>query len=149
MLATCLGSELLAEAAGGRSERMPEPEIGWHPTELTAAADADPVLGGLPAEFTGFQWHSYATPLPSDAVGLAQDGAYPDAFRVGDAWGLQFHAEVTEAIVGGWLDRYSEDADAVAARPGPGADPDRDQGADRRLERAWRADRRRLPRPRG
>jgi GMP synthase-like glutamine amidotransferase len=113
MLATCLGSELLAEAAGGRPERLSEPQIGWHATELTASGTDDPVMGGLPQEFVGFQWHSYATPLPGGAVGLAQDGAHPDAFRVGEAWGLQFHAEVTEAIVGGWLDRYREDQDAV------------------------------------
>ena len=37
MLATCLGSELLAEAAGGGVERLPEPQIGWHEVELTAS----------------------------------------------------------------------------------------------------------------
>ena len=113
VLATCLGSELLAEAAGGRTERLPEPQIGWHRTVLTPAAAADPVLGALPPELVAFQWHSYAAPLPDGAVGLAQDGAYPDAFRIGGAWGLQVPAEVTEAIVGGWLDRYGADEDAV------------------------------------
>ena len=115
VLATCLGSELLAEAAGGRTERMLEPQIGWHEVELTAAASDDPVLGGLPEAFTGFQWHSYGTALPDGAVALAEDGAYPDAFRIGDAWGLQFHAEVTRDIVAGWLERYGEDEDAVRA----------------------------------
>ena len=113
VLATCLGSELLAEAAGSATERMPEPQIGWHEVALTPAAAGDPVLGGLPATFTGFQWHSYGSPLPPGATALAQDGAYPDAFRIGDAWGLQFHAEVTRDIVAGWLDRFREDEDAV------------------------------------
>jgi GMP synthase-like glutamine amidotransferase len=35
------------------------------------------------------------------------------------AWGIQFHAEVTAAIVGDWLDSYSDDDDARAA----GVDP--------------------------
>ena len=113
LLTTCLGSELLAEAAGGGTERMPEPQIGWHEVSLTPEAVGDPVVAGLPPRFTAFQWHSYATPLPTGAVCLAQRGAYPDAFRIGDSWGFQFHAEVTADIVGGWLDRYAEDEDAV------------------------------------
>ena len=135
VLATCLGSELLAEAAGGRVERLPEPQIGWHEVELTAAAGDDPVLGGLPSTFTGFQWHSYATPPPDGAALLAQERELSDAYRVGDAWGLQFHAEVTEEIVGGWLDRYREDKDAV--RIGLDPEPIRAEtdGADRGLER--------------
>jgi GMP synthase-like glutamine amidotransferase len=135
VLATCLGSELLAEAAGGRTERLPDPEIGWHEIELTADAADDPVLGGLPPAFTGFQWHSYATPLPPEAVALAQNGSHPDAFRVGEAWGLQFHAEVTAEIVGGWLDRYREDEDAV--RIGLDPEPIRVETAERIEE--WNA----------
>lgn len=121
LLATCLGAELLAEAAGSRAERMPEPQIGWHESELTDAGARDPLLGGLPASFAGFQWHSYATPLPAGAEALARNGGEGvDAFRIGDAWGLQFHAEVTAAIVRGWLDRYREDEDAVRV----GLDPE-------------------------
>ena len=120
MLATCLGSELLAEAAGGRTERMPEPQIGWHEVALASGANGDPVVAGLPATFTAFQWHSYATPLPDGAVCLAQGGTHADAFRIGDAWGFQFHAEVTADIVGGWLDRYAEDEDAVGIGFDPG-----------------------------
>ena len=129
LLTTCLGSELLAEAAGGATERMPEPQIGWYEVALTPEADDDPVLAGLPGAFTAFQWHSYATPLPDGAVCLAQGGAYPQAFRIGDAWGFQFHAEVTTEIVGGWLDRYSEDEDAV--RIGFDPEPVRAETTDR------------------
>ena len=34
-MGVCLGSQLLAEAAGARAERAPEPEIGWYELELT------------------------------------------------------------------------------------------------------------------
>jgi GMP synthase (glutamine-hydrolysing) len=121
LLATCLGAELLAESAGSRPERMPGPQIGWHESELTPDAAGDPVLGRLPGSFVGFQWHSYATPLPAGATALARNGdaGGVDAFRIGDAWGLQFHAEVTAEIVRGWLDRYREDEDAVRIRLDP------------------------------
>jgi GMP synthase (glutamine-hydrolysing) len=123
ILATCLGSELLAASAGAGIERMADPQIGWCEVELTADAADDPVLGRLPESFTGFQWHSYATPLPEGAAALARDGGdgRVDAFRIGEAWGLQFHAEVTREIVAGWLDRYREDEDAVRIGLEPGA----------------------------
>ena len=115
MLCTCLGAELLAGAAGAAPERLPEPEIGWRSIGLAAAAAEDPVLGGVPERFCGFQWHSYGSPLPPSAVELAPAGAngVVNAFRVADAWGLQFHAEVTRDIVTGWIERYHEDEDAI------------------------------------
>jgi GMP synthase (glutamine-hydrolysing) len=114
MLCTCLGAELLAEAAGGGARRLREPQIGWHEIELAEVAAEDPVLGALPHEFTGFQWHSFGTPAP-DGAGVLAPGAdgHADAFRVGEAWGLQFHAEVTRDIAAGWIERYREDEDAV------------------------------------
>ena len=109
LLGVCLGAELLAEAAGGRSRRLEEIHIGWSETRLTEAGSADPVLGGLPERFVGFQWHSYACEPPSSGAALAGDGSRLDAFRVGDAWGVQFHAEATSEIILGWLDSHRED----------------------------------------
>lgn len=118
-LGVCLGAELLAEVAGAPSQRMAAPVVGWREIALSGAAAEDPVLGGLPARFTAFEWHSYETPLPAGAVPLAHDGERVEAFRLGRAWAIQFHAEVTDAIVSGWIDRYREDEDLVAA----GLDP--------------------------
>jgi GMP synthase-like glutamine amidotransferase len=115
MLCTCLGSELLAGAAGVAPRRLAEPEIGWVELGLEDGAATDPVLGGLPQDLAGFQWHSYGTPLPDGAIPLAraaEDGLV-NAFRIGEAWGLQFHAEVTRDIAAGWIERYHEDPDAV------------------------------------
>lgn len=114
-LAVCLGAELLAEVAGAPSRRMPEPVVGWREISLTGEAAADPVLRGLPERFTAFEWHSFETPLPPGAVPLAQDGDRVEAFRLGRAWAIQFHAEVTDAIVNAWIDAYREDPDLVAA----------------------------------
>jgi GMP synthase (glutamine-hydrolysing) len=121
LLGVCLGSQLVAEAAGAAAEPAPEPEIGWFDVELTAEGVADPLLAPLAPRFTAFQWHSYRSPLPSGAVALAQSPVALQAFRIGrSAWGIQFHAEVTEADAVGWSERFEEDEKAVAI----GLDPD-------------------------
>ena len=125
LLGVCLGAELLAEVAGGRSTRLPRPEIGWLETRLTRAGTKDPVLGGLPKRFVGFQWHSYACEPPPATVTLGGNSGRLDAFRIGDAWGIQFHAEVTAEILSGWLNGHRDDPDAVAAGFDPA--PVRDQ----------------------
>ncbi|MGH2994579.1 MAG: type 1 glutamine amidotransferase [Solirubrobacterales bacterium] len=129
LLGVCLGAELLAEVTGGRSRRLPETHIGWAETRLTEAGSADPILGGLPERFVGFQWHSYACEEPSSGVALAGEGSRLDAFRVGDAWGVQFHVEATGEIILGWLDSHREDD----VPPGFDAEPIREEIA-RRIE---------------
>jgi GMP synthase (glutamine-hydrolysing) len=114
VLGVCLGGQLLARALGAPVRRMPSPEVGWHQVELTPGAADDPVFAGLPERFDSFQWHSYAFELPADGVLLARNERCRQAFRAGEAaWGLQFHAEVTPAIVAGWIDSSKpEDEDA-------------------------------------
>jgi len=110
ILGVCLGSQLLAEAAGAHPERMPEPEIGWYDVEITEVGAADPVVGPLAPSAELFEWHHYAAPLPPDAVELARTPACVQAFRVNGrpAWGLQFHAEVTKENLFAWLDGWNE-----------------------------------------
>jgi GMP synthase-like glutamine amidotransferase len=114
VLGVCLGAQLVAEAAGGSVGRASRPEIGWHEVELTAEAAADPVLGGLPERFEAFQWHSFEATPPPDGGALARSPVCVQAYRAGErAWGIQFHAEVSEAIVETWLNDYEKDRDAV------------------------------------
>ena len=114
ILGVCLGSQLLAEAAGARLERMDEPEIGWYEIEVTEAGAADPVVGPLAPSAELFEWHHYAAPLPPGAVELARTQRCVQAFRLDGkpAWGLQFHAEVTRENLFSWLDGW-ENAEAV------------------------------------
>ncbi len=103
-LGICLGSELLAQAAGACVARLAEPEIGWTEVELTAAGAADPVLSALPSRFTALQWHSYGHQLPDRAVVLAENAASLQGFRLGETcWGVQFHPEVTEPQLERWI----------------------------------------------
>ncbi|MDX6588023.1 MAG: hypothetical protein QOI31_2496 [Solirubrobacterales bacterium] len=120
-MGVCLGSQLLAEAAGARAERAPQPEIGWYELELTPEGARDPVLGGIDSPFEAFQWHSYRSPLPPGAVELASNAIAMQAYRIGDsAWGIQFHAEVSTEDAVSWAVNYVVDEDAVKM----GIDPD-------------------------
>ncbi len=121
VLAVCLGSQVLAEAAGGMARRASEPEIGWHPVEVTDEGRADPVIGPMAPSFEAFQWHSYEALLPEGAAILARSPVCTQAYRVGEvAWGIQFHAEVTAADAAKWTAEYRIDEDAVRI----GVDPE-------------------------
>jgi GMP synthase (glutamine-hydrolysing) len=113
VLGVCLGAQLLARAAGAPVLRSAEPEVGWHPVELTAPGAADPVLSALPGRFEAFQWHHYTYGLPAGAEELARSAVCTQAFRLGSAVGIQFHAEVTGGMIESWL---GEDPDDVADR---------------------------------
>jgi GMP synthase (glutamine-hydrolysing) len=121
LMGVCLGAQLLAEAAGAPARRASRPEIGWHDVEVTGEGENDPLLAPLAPRFEAFQWHSYECPLPPGATALASSDVCLQAYRVGDsAWGIQFHAEVTRADAGAWIDDYRSDEDAV----GTGLDAD-------------------------
>jgi GMP synthase (glutamine-hydrolysing) len=122
LLGVCLGSQLVAEAAGAAVRRAARPEIGWHEIELTPAGRADPLLGVMPERFESFQYHHYEWLLPPGAMTLARSALSLQAFRLGErpVWGVQFHPEVTQADLGSWLDDWHSDPGAVAT----GLDPE-------------------------
>jgi GMP synthase-like glutamine amidotransferase len=104
-LGVCLGHQLLAEALGGHVALAAEPEVGPCPVRLTRHHATDPLLHDLSSPLTTFQWHgAEVKSVPADAIVLAETGACPiQAFRWGPhAFGLQFHAEITEETVADW-----------------------------------------------
>jgi len=119
ILGICLGAQLLAKAAHAPVYPIDEAEVGWFPVELTEAGANDPLLGRLPQTFEAFQWHYYTHGVPAGAVELARSRACTQAFRLGDnAWGVQFHPEVTLEQVQSWVDEEEElpvDAQALLA----------------------------------
>ncbi|HEX3240571.1 MAG TPA: type 1 glutamine amidotransferase [Solirubrobacterales bacterium] len=120
LLGLCLGSQLVAEAAGAQPRRAKRPEIGWHRVEVTAAGGEDPLLGPLAPSFEAFEWHSYEFPLPPGAVALARSEVCLQAARLGPAaWALQFHPEVSAADARDWIEDYRSDPDAVAIEVDP------------------------------
>ena len=126
ILGVCLGSQLLAHAAGARvypNARRDEAgrevrvrEVGWGPVNLLAPDE--PALAGLGREQTVLHWHGDTYDLPAGAVRLAStDLCANQAFRVGSrAFGLQFHVEANGDIARRWA---VEDADFVRAARGP------------------------------
>lgn len=139
LLGLCLGSQLVAEAAGARPRRAARPEIGWHRVELTPAGAGDPLLGPLAPGAEVFQWHGYEFPLPPEADALARSEVCLQAARVGEsAWAIQFHPEVSAADAGAWIEDYRSDPDAVKIGIDPvalGAETERKIGAFNELGR--------------
>jgi GMP synthase-like glutamine amidotransferase len=119
----CLGAQLLAASLGARVFQGPAPEVGVLPVSLTDEGRADPVFTGLPREFATLQWHGDTFELPEAAVLLAGSTSYPNqAFRVGPAYGVQFHLEVSASIAAEWANvpayadalEQTQGADALA-----------------------------------
>ncbi|MFC6952545.1 type 1 glutamine amidotransferase [Halorubellus litoreus] len=96
-LGVCWGHQLLADALGGTVEDMGEYEIGYREIERAfddADADVDPLLAGVPESFTAFTTHSDSVvELPPGATEIARNDYGNHGFRVGDAFGVQFHPE--------------------------------------------------------
>jgi GMP synthase (glutamine-hydrolysing) len=124
-LGVCLGSQLVAAAAGAKvypGERPPE--IGWGPVRLTPAGAGDSLCGHLAddddsREAMVFHWHGDTFDLPDGAELLASSQSYPhQAFRLGaQTYGFQFHFEVTGEIIADWLGLWPEEAAAVGLEP--------------------------------
>jgi GMP synthase (glutamine-hydrolysing) len=103
-LGICLGSQLIARAAGAWIAQLEEAEVGWYDVMLTEEGARDPVLSALPPCFEALQWHHYEHGLPEGAVALARNSACLQGFRLGEScWGVQFHPEVTQPQLERWI----------------------------------------------
>ncbi len=106
VLGVCLGSQLLAQAAGGEAGPIGRLEIGWLPLDPVDGAGRDPLLSAVPpAGYRAFQWHEHGFTVPPGAGLLARTGEGDQAFRVDGrpAWGIQFHVEADPEIIGPWV----------------------------------------------
>lgn len=101
-LGVCLGAQMLVRNLGGRVAAHADglTEIGWYPIAPTEAGRAL-----LPWPDTVYHFHMEGFDLPSGADLLATGTDYPNqAFRYGpNAWGIQFHAELTRAMMQRWV----------------------------------------------
>ena len=110
VLGICLGSQLLAAAAGAEVAKAESKEIGFYRVRLTPQARDDELFSAAPPNFVAFHWHGDAFTLPSGAIPLASSTLTPlQAFRCGSrAWGVQFHLEVDEEVLGSMLSGEAE-----------------------------------------
>jgi GMP synthase-like glutamine amidotransferase len=109
VLGVCFGAQALAAALGGSVQRAAQPEIGWIDVE-----------GEAPEAGRWFAWHEDSVSLPPGAEVRASTSRARQAFVLGRSAGIQFHPEVTPAIVEDWLrtgrgdvDTHGIDAEAV------------------------------------
>lgn len=112
LLGICLGGQILADITGGQFTSGAHGEKGLCAVTLTAAAASDPLMFNLPGSFWAFQWHNDSFEPPPAACLLAVSSTCPgQAFRMHNAWGVQFHPEVDLEIVSDWCSR------GVASQP--------------------------------
>lgn len=93
LLGICFGAQLVAHALGGDVSRAPVAEVGWYEVEPCGPAiERGPWL----------QWHVDRFSVPPGFELLATSPAGAQAVVGGRTLAVQFHPEVTPAIIDRW-----------------------------------------------
>ncbi|OWK44203.1 GMP synthase [Pseudomonas oleovorans subsp. oleovorans] len=95
----CFGSQILSRALGGEVYRNSQPEIGWTPI--------DPAPAGSALEGPWLNFHFDAFTPPPGAILLGRTELAAQAYRQGDAMGVQFHPEITPEMFDTWIDYWN------------------------------------------
>ncbi|NWG37352.1 type 1 glutamine amidotransferase [Nitrososphaera sp.] len=111
LLGICLGSQLIAQAAGGHVFKGARKEIGLFDVSLSGEGKKG-LFAGLESPMKVFQWHGDTYELPKEAEVLAYSDLYPQAFKIGSAYGIQFHLEVDRPMVESWIKEYDSEVRA-------------------------------------
>ncbi len=116
-LGICLGAQMLVRHLGGTVEGHADglTEIGWFP--LAATPTGEELMPWPPMVY---QFHREGFSLPGGAELLATAEHYPNqAFRYGpNAWGIQFHAELTQVMMHRWVVHGAHRFDLPGAQQG-------------------------------
>ncbi len=116
-LGVCLGAQLLARHLGAQVKPHPggQVEIGYYPLRPTSTGLQ--LVPRWPSHV--YHWHREGFELPHGAELLAEGEAFANqAFRYGKTmFGIQFHPEVTQAMVHRWTVRASHRLELPGAQP--------------------------------
>ena len=100
VLGLCLGAQLIAAAHGAKVYRFIN-ETGWFPVHRVP--EADRAFLTFPESFFVFQMHGETFEVPYGGRLLCTgEGVKNQAFRLKSATGLQFHLEMTGALIADW-----------------------------------------------
>jgi GMP synthase-like glutamine amidotransferase len=131
VLGHCLGAQLMARAFGGEVRAAPVKEIGWGEVRVSGNALAREWLGELEA-FEAFHWHGETFSIPPGATRVLENAHCANqGYALGRHFALQFHVEMTEAMVRDWVRGGA--AEIAEARGSPGVQSP--QEIERDLER--------------
>jgi len=111
-LGLCLGAQMLCRVLGARVYKHPdeETEIGYYGLAPTEAGLTLSRTYGVEWPAQVYHWHREGFDMPKGAELLAKGKTFPhQAFRLGSkGYGLQFHPEVTYAMICRWTVRAFE-----------------------------------------
>jgi GMP synthase-like glutamine amidotransferase len=114
ILGICLGAQMIAHACGATVEPADEAELGWKNIFVTGEGRRDILFQGLPGTLQVFQWHEDTFEMPHGGTLLAiGKECLHQAFRYRNAYGIQFHVEVTENMLTDWFETQSECDDYI------------------------------------
>lgn len=110
MMGTCFGGQLISKALGGCVKPSSKGrEIGWHPVQRVPNCRCDHWLDGLADRFLGFHWHGETFEPPPGATPILENHCFHhQAFVLGDSLAMQFHLEMTEKMILGWIREYKK-----------------------------------------
>ncbi len=118
LLGICLGAQMIARHLGQTVSPHPDGhvEVGYYPISPTEAGHR---LLDEPFPSWVYHWHREGFCLPAGSTSLASGTDFEcQAFRYGvNAFGLQFHPEVTYAMMSRWIVHGAARATAKNAKP--------------------------------
>jgi GMP synthase (glutamine-hydrolysing) len=111
----CLGGQMLAKHLGAEVRPHPDKliEVGYYQIEPSSCTN------GVDWPAHVYQWHTEGFELASGARLLAAGSNFENqAFQYGDAaYGVQFHPEMTRAMIHRWTTRAAHRLSTPGARP--------------------------------
>lgn len=113
----CLGAQLIAQALGGKVEKMDTPEVGFKKVRVLVPGQTETMLAGMPWESMQYLSHGWEiTEAPPGAQLLASsDACKVQCFKAGHrTFAFQFHFELDRP----GIEQLASDESALLAEAG-------------------------------